>query len=124
MNFHPDDFLALSLAVEDEGGSFPPDPCYGKEFRLKVPNAAGKMLWKRFHTTHCDLSARMGIPYDPSEPVRIVEDDPAHSQPITVVDHPGEADIPREALVCAVDDCVGLWPRYSGVVSKRSYQRL
>lgn len=124
MNYHPDDFLALSAAVEAEGGSFPADPCTGKEFRLRLPDASGKKVWKRLHTTHCDLSALLEIPYESSTPAQLLEDDPSYSEPVTIVDHPGEDLPPKKALVCAVDDCVGLWPRYAGLVTKRSYQKL
>jgi hypothetical protein len=138
LNFHPDDFLALSLAVEEEGGDLLADPCLGNIVKLKQPDAAGTMVWRRFHTTHCNQSALMNVTYDPTERILIVDDEESD---VLVVDHPGELPQYEEpeaptykgsiapkvakrhvATVCAVDDAVGLWPRYAGVVSKRSYQ--
>jgi hypothetical protein len=117
MNYHPDDFIALSVVVETEGGSLLPEPCLGEEFRLKVPDFRGKKKWHTYRTCHCDLSAKMEIPYDPSEPISMVL-----PEDIVVTEHPGEKDEPKLARVCAVDDAVGLWPRYNDVVTKRSYQ--
>lgn len=119
MQYHPDDFIALSDAVIEEGGRTLAEPCEGVEYKLKVP-LVGKRVWKRFFTTRCDNSARMEIPYDPSLHIRLLEED--ELEPVTIVDHPGEHDKPKRAVVCAVDDAVGLWPRYNGVVSVRSYQ--
>ena len=131
MNYHPDDFLALSQAVVDDGGECFADPCVGSTVRYRVPGAGGKKVWVRRQTTHCDMSARMGIKYDPALHIRI-EGEPAPgllgevTKPATIVDHPGEK-VYRDrkvplAVVCAVDDCVGLWPRYNEIVSDRSYQ--
>lgn len=117
MQYHPDDFLALSVAVEHEGGALHREACLGKTVRLKQPDD-GRMVWKRHQTTHCDMSARMSLPYNPRNPVNITEGD------VTVVHHPGE-DLPAagSVTVCAVDDAVGLWPRYAGIVTNRSYQK-
>jgi hypothetical protein len=124
VQYHPEDFQALSTAVAAEGGHLLLPPCEGVSVRLKQPYG-DHHKWVRYQTTHCNMSARMAIPYDPRKPVNIVEADPAYEDAITVVKHPGEkpADGHNFATVCAVDDAVGLWPRYAGVVSKRSYQK-
>ena len=77
----------------------------------------------------------MEIPYDETLHVRLHDDD---DDEVIVVDHEGEAALMEEAKpgytmlgpkriqrkvkVCAVDDAVGLWPRYAGVCSDKSYQ--
>lgn len=112
MEYHPDDFIALSEAVENEGGYIQPDPCQGTEFKLPMRDHANKVRKKRYRTVACGLHARMAIKYDPSEEVTIGN-----------IVHPGEP--PRGlavAPVCAVDDAVGLWPRYANVVTERSFQ--
>ena len=117
MNYHPDDFLALAERVQEEGGAVLDEPCTGRAFRIKKP-VNGKMQWRNARTTHCDLTARMAITYDPTQHVRIRDDDD-----VILAEHPGEAGRPEPlAIVCAVDDAMGLWPRYAGVVSSRSYE--
>lgn len=132
MQYHPDDFLALADAVEGEGGFVQPDPCVGELVRLKIGGA-----WKRFQTAHCDMQARLAIPYDPTEPVNlevyeVVKDkdgllvemaDGEYKRRKAKVLHEGEPDKGAAfAAVCAVDDAVGLWPRYAGIVSDASYE--
>lgn len=112
MQFHPDDFIALSNAVIADGGVCLVEPCGPKPFKLKQPNAAGKNEWKTLNRTYCGQSALMEIPYDPKAHIRLVG----------VVDHLGESGSVRKLRVCAVDDCVGLWPRYKDVISERSFQ--
>jgi hypothetical protein len=119
MNYHPDDFVALSAQVEQEGGKLIADPCNGQVFRLKQPDARGDLRWKRFSTTHCGTSARMELDYDATLHIRIHDDD---DDSLLIVDHVGEQFIGGIVKVCAVDDAIGLWPRYAGVVSSRSYQ--
>jgi hypothetical protein len=121
VQYHPDDFLALSFAVEAEGGKLLAEGCEGHEFRLKVPdpNAAMKKKWKTYRSCHCDLNALMEIPYNPLEDVKLYEEKDGKE----VVVAESKADKGNGmAKVCAVDDAVGLWPRYNKVVSKRSYQ--
>jgi hypothetical protein len=87
------------------------------------------MRYKRFRTTHCGKHARMAIPYDPSARVALESPrldsngNPMAGEPIRIA-HDGEtasSDSPV-VVVCAVDDCVGLWPRFAESVSDRSYQ--
>lgn len=119
MQYHPDDFVALCYQIETEAGTLLNENCSGKEIRLKVPDPSGKLRWKRFQTTHCGQNAKAEIPYDPSLHVRLMDDDDPE---VCIVEHRGE-NLPKGSVkVCTVDDAVGLWPRYQGVVSKRSYQ--
>jgi hypothetical protein len=120
MNYHPEDFVKLSYQIEAEGGTLLNEVCRGHEFRLKQPDPSGTLRWKRFQTTHCDQSALATVPYDPTLHIRLMDDD---EPDVCIVEHPGEKSIKHGAVtVCAVDDAIGLWPRYQGVVSNRSYQ--
>jgi hypothetical protein len=84
----------------------------GQVFKLSMKDHAGKTRKKRYRTASCGLHARMAIKYDPTEQVELGG-----------VVHPGEKERPLAvAPVCAVDDAVGLWPRFADVVSDRSYQ--
>lgn len=130
MNYHPDDFLALTAHIEGEGGFVQADACEGTTFRIKLPAAGGqdKMIWKRLTTTHCGMHARVGIAYDPTQPVKMelpVYDKRGKPTGDTItIDHPGEepAQATNFVLACAVDDAIGLWPRYAALVSDQSYQ--
>jgi len=119
MNYHPDDYVALCNAIEAEGGNLPPEPCSGHVFRLKQPDPSGKMVWKCFSTVHCDESALADVPYDPKLHVRLMDDEDSD---VCIVEHVGEKLDKGMVRVCAVDDAIGLWPRFQGVVSSRSYQ--
>lgn len=122
MIYHPEDFQALSNAVEHEGGKLLSEECEGHEFMLDLPDTRGRMMPTRRWTTSCGFSALMEIPYDASLHVRLREDDSAEPEPVTIVDHSGEDFAGGPVKVCAVDDALGLWPRFAGVVSDRSYQ--
>jgi hypothetical protein len=120
MNFHPEDFQALCYAVEKERGALLMEPCKGRSLRYKLPDPKGRRSWRFYQTTHCNNSSRMEIPYNPAATVRIY--DPEEPD-VIIVDHAGEPKRDAKATVCAVDDCVGLWPRYRHLMSDRSYQK-
>lgn len=121
MNYHPDDFLALSDEVENQGGYVQPDECTPVEFRRKWKDGG----WKRDHTAGCGMPARFGITYDPSEPVHIetaAYDEQGNKLYDVVIDHPGEQiEGAAYAAVCAVDDDMGRWPRFEHVIEEGSY---
>lgn len=120
MNYHPDDYVALCTEIEASGGTLLHEPCSGTVFRLKQPDPSGKMVWKRFETSHCNESARAQIPYDSTLHIRLMDDD---EPDVCIVEHTGEKELGVGTVqVCAVDDAIGLWPRFQGVVSSRSYQ--
>lgn len=122
MNFHPEDFQALSEAIEKEGGIALKEACEPKEFKLKVPDFRGHKVTKRYYTTGCGFSAKFELPYNPGLHIRLREDDDNFVEPVVVVDHPGEKGPEKLVKVCAVDDAIGLWPRYTEIVSDRSFQ--
>lgn len=116
MNYHPDDFLALTEEVERQGGYVQPDTCFPTQFRRRMPDGT----WKRDHTTGCGLPARFGITYDPTEPVYFESRDDDGEK--VIIDHPGEkVEGAAYAAVCAVDDSMGRWPRFQHVIEEDSY---
>lgn len=118
MDYHPDDFMKLSEQVEAEGGSCLAEPCVGKTFSYKEPDGRGGHRWIRLSTTRCNTSARMQLPYDATQPVRIYEGKER------IVDHKGEGKGAHNTLiVCAVDDAVGLWPRFAHCMSGKSTEK-
>jgi hypothetical protein len=117
MIYAPDDFTRLSNLVIQEGGKCLEDECVGTMVKYKIPTDDGGHVWSRRWTTHCNFAARMEIPYDGGLHIRLYDD---HSNKL--VDHTGETGSAKLVTVCAVDDCVGLWPRYQDVVSDKSYQ--
>lgn len=100
-------------------------------FKLPMKNHEGKTRKKRYRTTACGLHARMAIQYDPSEEIDFSTDTEVtvnaatgRKEERTVhVAHPGEPERNLAlAPVCAVDDAMGLWPRYANLMSDKSYQ--
>lgn len=136
MQYHPDDFLALTSAIEDEGGVLHPEKCDGDVYRIKQPDSNGDMVWRHLTTTHCGNRTRVGVPYWPEAPVDVTlelrdkDGREIAGEPIRIV-HEGEA-APRAeraaegktafVTVCAKDDAVGLWPRFREHVTDRSFQ--
>lgn len=116
MNYHPDDFLALTDEVERQGGFIQPDPCMPTEFRRRFKDGT----WKRDHTAGCGYQARFGVSYDPTDPVYFVSCDDHGNR--VVIDHPGEkVEGTAYIAVCAVDDDMGRWPRFQNVIEEDSY---
>lgn len=123
MRYHPEDFLALCSAAVDEGCRLVEEPCEGTIVKLKQPDSTGELVWKRFHTSHCNQVARIDVSYDPYEPIFIADDE---EPGVAIADsRPTRPSQPERhfARVCAVDDAVGLWPRFSHVISDKSYLR-
>lgn len=133
MNYHPDDFLNLVAEVEDQGGAhLTSDTCKPTHFRLNLPidedNPQGPKASKRISTTGCHRRAKFLVPLlsdeevgefsgtadesrfdfdDDKNPVKMMSDD------IT----------PALVKVCAVDDSMGLWPRYqSAMLTGESFE--
>lgn len=127
MNYHPDDFLALCDTALDEDCRLLEEPCEGTIVKLKQPDSSGEMVWKRFHTCHCNQVARIDVSYDRYEPIHLEADEPgvviADSHPARPATNAGQPEPQYFARVCAVDDAVGLWPRFSHIISDKSYLR-
>ena len=91
MNYSPDAFLALMEQVEDQGGIHLKDRCVPRRYVLPREGSDGKKRNRTYFTTGCNADARFLVPYD------------------------GENG-PRSAVVCAVDDEMGKWPRFQNEV--------
>lgn len=116
MNYSPDEFLQLMEAVEAQGGAHSSEPCKPRNYKLRMPKPgnATVRVWKNFTTTGCGAEARFVVPYDPTQPVSIKHkgqtstDEPTESELAAMVDRGAGM-----AAVCAVDDSLGLWPRFA-----------
>lgn len=121
MNYSPQDFMALVAQIEGEGGYIDAEPCTGKVINYKIDGRT-----KHVSTAHCDMHTRVGVPYDSTEAVDLetyaeIVRDGRKQRVRTRIKHPGEASHKMAAAaVCAVDDAVGLWPRYADLMGPGS----
>jgi hypothetical protein len=107
-----------------------PDACTGTVFKLSMPtHEPGKRRKKRYRTAACGLHARVAVKYDPTTPIdfetdtEVTDSENHKSMRHDRIAHPGEKDQGLAvAPVCAVDDAVGLWPRFEHLMSDNSYQ--
>lgn len=125
MNFHPDDFLSLIEEVESQGGAhLSGETCKPSQFRLNLPvdfeNPKGPKANRTVFTTGCKRRAKFLVPLLPDAyfydhpglddedgaPVVMDFDDNEHPQALM------DDGSPALAKVCAVDDAMGLWPRF------------
>lgn len=143
MNYHPDDFLALIEEVEQQGGvHLANEVCKPQNFRLNLPveegDPKGAKANQRLSTTGCRRRAKFLVPLLPdayvdeidllnnaqhgsydSDGKRRVRDAEEEDFSFSHADHPlaRMADgTPVLAKVCAVDDAMGLWPRFNDVL--------
>ena len=126
MNFHPDDFLALIDEVENQGGVHVADETHMPvHFRMNLPideaNPQGPKHNVRVSTTGCHRRALFLVPMLP-EAYFMDEEEIATSPDFDFDDskHPtvtmADGDTPALTKVCAVDDSMGLWPRFQGAM--------
>lgn len=129
MAFSEDDLLALIETVEEQGGAHLPDAHMPETYMLDVPTKHGK---KRIavQTTGCKRETMFVIPYDYMEQVNIPvgkpesENPPAREKEIPYLERRDSK--PPAGMeerykkrgagflrVCAVDDAVALWPRFT-----------
>jgi hypothetical protein len=129
MNYHPDDFLNLIEAAEEQGGAhLSGEVCKPNSYRLNLPidpeRPRGPKRSERLTTTGCRRHAKFLVALLPDshfvetlstealrELIDIADfDDNSHSQALL-------ADgAPALAKACAVDDAMGLWPRFEGAM--------
>ena len=137
MNFHPDDFLSLIEEVEVQGGAHLREPCKPVPFRLNQPidpdRPDGKMRSVKFSTTGCHRQAKFFVAQLPDDhiPASILDtvitdvsragertERPAVMEDFDFDDESNPVAMmstgdPVMAKVCAVDDAMGLWPRFA-----------
>lgn len=123
MNYHPDDFMALTATVESEGGSILRDKCKGRKVVYALPEGSRTTMF----TAGCGLHARFAVPYDPTQPIDIetyanidreVDGRTEEVRVRTRIKNDGEAAKASFVPVCAVDDAMGAWPRYANLCPK------
>lgn len=143
MNYHPDDFLNLVEEVEQQGGAHLNEVCKPEQFRLNLPlddsAPTGQKKSVKLQTTGCSRRAKMLVPLLPDEYVDEVdlldgagligegkdfanrewreptEDDFEFAKDFEHQALMGDGK-PMFAKVCAVDDAMGLWPRFADVM--------
>lgn len=151
MNYHPEDFQALIAEVEQQGGAHTNKVCRPEIIRMNVPidpaNPKGKKRSEKFETTGCHRKAKFLIPFLPDEYLGEIDlldgakhgyfDDEGERQTRDATeedfdfnpDHPHQALMgdgsPMLVMACAVDDAMGLWPRFQGAMhTGESFQDL
>ena len=137
MNFHPDDFLSLVEEAERQGGSHLNEVCEPTHFRLDLPvdedNPQGPRVNRRLSTTGCHRHAKFLVALLPDEyfahhdltdsTIAEIERDGTTTHRMVEHDDFDFQDddnrmavmsdgTPALAKVCAVDDAMGLWPRF------------
>lgn len=135
MNYNPDDFLSLIAEVESQGGAhLGAEVCKPTGFRLAQPvdirRPTGAKKNVRVTTTGCGRAAKFLVSMLPEEYFEqgrhlagsVLEPDgrerPIRPEDFDFDDNESpmatmEDGTPAFATVCAVDDAMGLWPRFS-----------
>lgn len=149
MNYHPDDFLSLIEEAERQGGAHLREVCSPDSFRMNLPiddeNPTGPKHSVKMTSTGCRRAAKFLVPLlpdayfsqvdvtnnavyadyddDGNRVVRPVDDsdfdfNPEHEHQALMGDG-----TPMLAKVCAVDDAMGLWPRFKdSMLTGESFQ--
>lgn len=150
MNYHPDDFLYLIEEVERQSGAHLTEVCKPEQFRLNLPidddRPTGPKKNVKLQTTGCRRRSMFLVPLLPDAYVDQVDllgntgligEGENFSQ--RTWREPTEDDFdfdnkhehqalmgdgtPMFAKVCAVDDAMGLWPRFADAMqSGESFQ--
>lgn len=133
MHYHPDDFLSLVDEVEQQGGGLLQNKCKGR--KLAYQNQSGNNMDIAV-TAGCGKQARFAVHYlDRDTGLEMGDFDfPARDYLGNVKEDAGEVDFdfsgskadesePQFAPVCAVDDAMGLWPRFANsMLTGESYE--
>lgn len=93
MNYSQEEFLRLMEAVEEQGGEHLDDLCSAKTYEF-----TGKEL-ARVTLPGCGNTSLFAVPYD-----ALAKD--------------GTEVGPQPVTACAVDDNMGAWPRFVGVMDQ------
>lgn len=149
MNYHPDDFLSLIEEAELQGGAHLNEPCMPTGFRMNLPiddeKPQGPKRSTVVRTTGCRRRAQFLVPLLPDAyfdgkdltDFEITEYERDGSPKGTRPGRIGDLDFddesnklarmadgtPSLAKVCAVDDAMGLWPRFQhAMLTGESFQ--
>lgn len=127
MNYHPDDFLNLVEEVEAQGGvHLSTDTHKPNHFHMNLPvdenNPTGPKARRRVSTVGCWRTAQFLVPQLPE--AYFMSDEEIATDPSFDFDdtkHPvavmSDGETPALAKVCAVDDSMGLWPRFQNAMT-------
>jgi hypothetical protein len=138
VNFHPDDFLSLIEAVEQQGGAhLSAETCKPSYFRINQPVKAdepqGPKRNVRVGTTGCRRHAKFLVQLLPDAYIIAHADGEELEDLLHICDfddrnHPQATmsdGSPALAKVCAVDDAMGLWPRFQDAMQTgESFQEI
>jgi hypothetical protein len=137
MNYHPDDFQSLTEEVEQQGGAHLNEICRPHVIRMNVPvnpeKPDGPKRSEKVETSGCRRRAKFLVPFLPDEYFEEIDlldgashghyDDEGerHTRPAVAEDFDFESGtsalmedgMPMLATICAVDDAMGLWPRFN-----------
>lgn len=96
MNYEGDEFIRLLEEVERQGGEHLQEKCSPHKYRLQVPKPGKPEAkeWKEHFTSGCGKESKFRV---------------FTSEASAGVDDFGSA---APAVVCAVDDNMGMWPRF------------
>lgn len=120
VNYHPDDFLSLIEEVEVQGGvHLSGEVCKPTVLRMNLPvdedDPQGPKVNKPVNTTGCGRRAKFMLPPLPeayfsdewyTHPDYDFDDE---KNPVALM---SDGESPALVKACAVDDAMGLWPRY------------
>lgn len=126
MNYHPDDFFSLIEETEAQGGvHISSETCVPSHFRLNLPidedNPQGPKKNTRISTTGCNRRAKLLVALLPDAYIAqraelatadFDFDDTKHARALM-----SDGETPAMAKVCAVDDAMGLWPRFQDAMT-------
>jgi hypothetical protein len=132
VNYHPDDFFALIQEAESQGGAHvSSEPCKPTTFRLDQPidpdRPRGPKRSQKFQTAGCHRRAKFLLPmlpeayfdgkelvdWDETSADEVDFDFDDDNNPMLTMST-GE---PALTKVCAVDDAMGLWPRFQDTMT-------
>lgn len=124
MNYHPDDFLFLIEEAERQGGvHLSNEVCKPHIIRMNLPideeDPTGPKVNKKVPTTGCNRRAKFLVPLLPEayfgDDWRTHEwfDFDDEKNPLATMT---DGETPALVKVCAVDDSMGLWPRYQSAM--------
>jgi hypothetical protein len=97
VNYSQEDFIKLIEEVEFQGGTHLDEDCEPVVVALKKEHPRGKA--SRFKLARCGNPALFDIPYG--------------------LENPGPAGEMGIIKVCAVDDSIGLWPRFKHALEEQ-----
>lgn len=124
MNYEQQDFLDLISEVERQGGELLERRCQGRTIRQQ--SGSGIQAYTA-NTTGCRKQSMFDVMYLEDHQVKM--GDPGRFKPIPRprkhIERTGGFSTttePQFATVCAIDDSMGLWPRFQHVVSDASFE--